>query len=118
MVREYRELNYWSFRSPLNAVKPLYLAPDSAEIAEGVVNELARIGLVKSDHVFTRVFECDECGTVVLGPQYRLVNRFGRIVLGGHSYYPPFLRPCNYCRRQKDGATKEGVCQGLERSDP
>ena len=115
----YIPLNFWSFRSLLNARKPLYLRPDDAEIAESLVNDLARVGLVTVDDVFTMTFHCNECGSTRLAPQFRFAEgRSFRFRSSHRNYLGPFFEKCRFCERQKNTSGNEVVCQGLERSDP
>jgi len=114
------QMDFWSFRSLLEPSKPLYLRPDDAKIAEALVNDLARVGLVTVDNVFTVTFECEECGSILLAPQFRF--REGRSFrfrdYGCHNYIPPVTAACSFCHRKKHATENEVVCQGLERSVP
>ena len=118
--RNWVQMNFWSFRSLTEPRKALFLRSDDAEIAESLVNDLAAVGLVGVDDVFTRVFECVECGSVVIAPQFRF--RAGRSFRFDdsrlHSYIPSFFEPCRHCGYKNDATENEVVCQGLERSVP
>jgi len=115
----FAQANFWSFRSLTDPYKPLYLRSDDAEIAEGLINELARVGLVTVDDVFTVTFHCGDCGSTRLAPQFRFREGRSFVVLPGHrNHLGSFFETCRFCAREKALAENEVGCQGLERSVP